>query len=65
MASKEKKAAFAALDEANKEYKQICTDLKKKYGELDTASDNAIALISNVEALIESIRRRPWSYKSN
>jgi hypothetical protein len=64
MASKEKKAAFAALDEANKEYKQVCTDLKKKYGELDTASDNAIVLISNVEALIESIRRRPWSYKA-
>ena len=44
MASKEKKAALAALDEANKEYKQVCSDLKMKYEELDAASDNAIAL---------------------
>lgn len=64
MASKEKKAALAALDEANKEYKQVCSDLKMKYEELDAASDNAIALVSNVEVLIESIRRRPWSYKA-
>lgn len=64
MASKEKKKALTALDEANKEYKQICSELKKKYKELDKAADSAIALISNVEILFESIRHRPWSYKA-
>ena len=63
MASKAKKEALAALDEANKEYKQVCSNLKKKYVELDKAADDAILLISNVENLIESIRHKPWSYK--
>ena len=52
------------MDDANKEYKQVCSNLKKKYAELDKASDNAILLISDVENLIESIRHRPWSYKA-
>ena len=64
MASKEKKEALAALDEANNEYKQVCSDLGKKYAELDKASDDAITLITNVETLIESIRCRPWSYRA-
>lgn len=64
LASKAKKEALAALDEANKEYKQVCSNLKKKYTELDNAADNAMALISDVENLIESIRHRPWSYKA-
>ena len=64
LASKSKKDALAALDEVNKEYKQVCSNLKKKYAELDKAADNAITLISNVENLIESIRHRPWSYKA-
>ena len=64
LASKAKKEALAALDEANKEYKQVCSNLKKKYAELDNAADNAITLISDVENLIESIRHRPWSYQA-
>lgn len=64
MASKQKKEAMAALDEANKEYKQVCSELKSKYKELDKASDNALVLISDVENLVESIRHRPWSYKA-
>lgn len=64
MASKQKKEAMAALDEANKEYKQVCSELKSKYKELDKASDNALVLISDVESLVESIRHRPWSFKA-
>lgn len=59
MASKQKKEAMEALDEANKEYKQVCSELKSKYKELDKASDNALVLISDVESLVESIRHRP------
>lgn len=62
MASKQKKEALAALDEANKEYNKVCADLKDKYKELDKGSDAAIALISDVEELVGSIRRSPWSY---
>ena len=64
MASKKKKEALAVLDEANKEYKQVCSDLKKMYKELDKMSDSAISLVSDVEVLIESIRHRPWSFKT-
>lgn len=64
MANKEKKEAFAALDNANKEYKKVCSNLENKYVELDKTSDDAIALITDVENLIESIRHKPWSYKA-
>ena len=64
MASKKKKEALAALDEANKEYKQVCSELKNKYKELDKESDNAITMITKVEELVESIRHRPWSYNA-
>lgn len=64
MAKKQRKDALAALDRANKEYKNVCEALKDKYTELDHESDAAIELISDVEALIESVRRRPWSYKA-
>lgn len=64
MVKKRKKEALAALDRANKEYKNVCEALKDKYTELDSESDAAIELISDVEALVESVRRRPWSYKS-
>ena len=64
MASKQRKEALAALDQANKEYKEVCESLKDKYFELDKESDLAIELISDVEALVESIRRRPWSFKA-
>ena len=53
MASKKKKEALAALDEANKEYKQVCSELKNKYKELDKESDNAITMITKVEELVE------------
>ena len=64
MAKKQRKEALAALDRANKEYKNVCEALKDKYAELDSESDAAIELISDVEALVESVRRRPWSYKA-
>lgn len=64
MARKQRKEALAALDRANKEYKEVCESLKDKYTELDKESDSAIELISDVEALVESIRRRPWSFKA-
>ena len=64
MASKQRKEALAALDRANKEYKEACQTLKDKYADLDKESDSAIDLISDVEVLIESVRRRPWSYKA-
>ena len=64
MASKQRKEALAALDRANKEYEEVCKALKDKYAELDKESDSAIELISDVETLVESIRRRPWSYKA-
>mgnify|MGYP000059388682 CR=1 FL=1 len=64
MAKKQRKEALAALDRANKEYKNICDALKDKYTELDNESDAAIELISDVETLVESVRRRPWSYKT-
>ena len=53
MASNQKKESMAALDKANKEYKQVCYVLKSKYKELDKASDNALVLISDVENLVE------------
>lgn len=59
-----KKQALEALDAANKEYKQVCSELKKEYKILDQKSDSAMQLISDVEKLIESIRHRPWSYKA-
>ena len=59
-----KRQALEALDAANKEYKQACSELKKEYKTLDQKSDSAIQLISDVEKLIESIRHRPWSYKA-
>ena len=59
-----KKQALEALDSANREYKLICSELKKEYKILDQKSDSAIQLISDVENLIESIRHRPWSYKA-
>ena len=64
MASKQRKEALAALDRANKEYEEVCKALKDKYAELDKESDSAIELISDVETPVESIRRRPWSYKT-
>lgn len=64
MASKQRKEALAALDWANKEYKEVCETLKDKFAELDKESDAAIELISDVETPVESIRRRPWSYKA-
>ncbi len=64
MASKQRKEALASLDRANKEYKEVCESLKDKYAELDKESDVAIELISDVEVLVESIRRRPWSFKA-
>ena len=64
MASKQRKEALAALDRANKEYKEVCETLKDKCAELDKESDEAIELISDVETLVESVRRRPWSYKA-
>ena len=64
MAKKQRKEALAALDRANKEDKNVCEALKDKYAELDSESDAAIELISDVEALVESVRRRPWSYKA-
>ena len=64
MAKKQRKEALGALDRANKEYKNICDALKDKYTELDNESDAAIELISDVETLVESVRRRPWSYKT-
>ena len=64
MARKQRKEALAALDRANKEYKEVCESLKDKYTELDKESDSAIELISDAEALVESIRRRPWSFKA-
>lgn len=64
MARKQRKEALAALDRANKEYKEVCESLKDKYTELDKESDSAIELISDVEALVESVRRRPWSFKA-
>lgn len=64
MAKKQRKEALAALDRANKEYKNICDALKDKYTELDNESDAAIELISDVETLVESVRRHPWSYKT-
>ena len=64
MASKQRKEALVALDRANKEYEEVCKALKDKYAELDKESDSAIELISDVETLVESIRRRPWSYKA-
>lgn len=64
MASNQKKESMAALDKANKEYRQVCSVLKSKYKELDKASDNALVLISDVENLVESIRHRPWSFKA-
>lgn len=59
-----KKQALEALDAANKEYKQVCSELKAEYKALDQKSDSAIQLISDVEILIESIRHRPWSYNT-
>lgn len=59
-----KKEAYAALDKAHKDYKKSCSDLKLAFKELDKASDEAIAIVSDVEMLIESIRHRPWSYKA-
>ena len=64
MASKQRIEALAALDQANKEYKDVCKALTDKYAELDKESDAAIELISYVEALVESVRRRPWSYRA-
>lgn len=64
MESKQKKEALADLDRANKEYKDVCEALKDKYNELDNESDAAIELITDVEALVESVRRRPWSYRT-
>ena len=59
-----KKQALEVLDAANKEYKQVCSELKKEYKILDQKSDSAVQLISDVEKLIENIRHRPWSYKA-
>ena len=59
-----KKEAYAALDKAHKEYKKSCGDLKAAFKELDKVSDEALAIVSDVEILIESIRHRPWSYKT-
>ena len=59
-----KDEAFAALDKANNEYKQVCNALKDDYKKLDKISDEAIILVSDIEKLIESIRNRPWSYKA-
>lgn len=64
MACKQRKEALAALNRANKEYKEGCESPKDKYTELDQESASSIELISDVEALVESVRRRPWSFKA-
>lgn len=64
MARKQRKETLAALDRANKEYKEGCESPKDKYTELDQESASSIELISDVEALVESVRRRPWSFKA-
>lgn len=62
MANKDKKQALNELDSVTKEYEQICSNLKDKYKELDSITDKSIKLISSVEALVESIKHRPWSF---
>lgn len=64
MASKERKAALAELNHAEGKYEQVCTDLKNRYQKLDTLSDDAIALVSDVERLVSSVRHKPWSYQA-